>query len=478
MADEHPSGASGAFRRPFVEQVAFFRRKMGHLAPTRRWDDLTGAQHDTAFMVAGAQKAALLSDLAGSIDQAIAGAGTLETFTRDFNAAVDRHDWHGWTGEGTKGGRAWRVRTIYRTNAFTSYAAGRFAQLTAAGFKYWVYLHGGSRDPRPEHLNVFNGLILPPDHPFWEKHYPPSDWGCSCYVVGAFTLKQAQRLGGTKGAEALPDGWDKPLPATGEPAGIGKGWGYAPGASVAAAVSDAAKSWPAEVAEAFAAYAAKGETATADAAAIKVGSGAGRDETGADQSGGANGSVPPPPPTPPPPGGDGRGDAGGVVRSVADLTDRERQVFTGYTSGDHLKINGGLKSGTLTPEAAIIDAVLARAVFQETIVVYRGLGEEEAAALLAAAPAPGTVIREPIFGSTSRSPSVARRFMGRKPPPRLLLIIHLAQDSPALDIASISAHRRQREILLQRGTWMRVLRLDEANGTCEVEVGPDIGPQE
>lgn len=226
---------------------------MGNRVPTRRWDDLTGAQHDTAFMVAGAQKAELLTDLAASVDRAITEGKSLDAFRQDFAAAVDRHDWHGWTGEGTKGGRAWRTRTIYRTNTYTSYAAGRRAQLDAAGWKFWVYLHGGSKDPRPEHLNIFNGLILPPDHPFWATHYPPSDWGCSCYVVGARSIRGALRLGGIEG-KTLPEGWDKPDPATGEPPGVGKGWGYAPGASVAPAVATAAAkigSWDHQIAKAF-----------------------------------------------------------------------------------------------------------------------------------------------------------------------------------------------------------------------------------
>lgn len=250
---DHPSAISGAFRRPFPEQVAFFRQKMGRLVPTRRWDDLIGAAHDQAFMVAGAQKADLLADLAAAVDRAIADGTGLDAFQREFEAAVERHDWHGWTGEETKGGRAWRVRTIYRTNMRTSYAAGRLAQLRASNFPLWHYVHGGSRDPRPEHLLVFNGLALPPEHPFWETHYPPSDWGCSCYVIGARSARAVRRQGGDPDKQ-LPADWDQRLPATGEPAGIGRGWGYAPGRSVVAtvqALSDKAEQLPPQLASAL-----------------------------------------------------------------------------------------------------------------------------------------------------------------------------------------------------------------------------------
>jgi len=35
-SEQHPSSVSGALGRPFTEQVAFFRRKLGNQVPTRR----------------------------------------------------------------------------------------------------------------------------------------------------------------------------------------------------------------------------------------------------------------------------------------------------------------------------------------------------------------------------------------------------------------------------------------------------------
>ena len=248
----HPSAVSGVLRRPFAEQVAFFRRKLRKRVPTRRWDDLTGEAHDTAFMVAGAAKADLLTDLAAAVDKTLAEGLGIEAFRKDFRAIVARNGWTGWTGEGSVKGEAWRVKTILRTNAYTSYSAGRFAQLTEANWAFWVYRHGGSLEPRPQHL-AWNGLFLPPAHPFWTKFYPPSDWGCSCYVLGARSERGAIRLGGDP-AKKLPANWKVIDPKTGEPFGIGKGWGYAPGASVAQAVSTAAGkigSWDYRIAKAF-----------------------------------------------------------------------------------------------------------------------------------------------------------------------------------------------------------------------------------
>jgi hypothetical protein len=236
----------GTFGKPFKEAVAAFRLRLGNLVPTAKWDDLWQEQHDRAFMVAGATKADLLADLAAAVDKAISRGTSLEEFRADFRRIVEERGWHGWTGEGTKAGEAWRTRVIYRTNMRTSYAAGRMAQLIEGGFPLWVYRHGGSVEPRIIHLG-WDGLVLPPDHPFWATHAPPNGWGCSCYVVGARTFKGAQRLGGQPGKE-LPDGWQKLDPKTGAPVGIDKGWAYAPGRSVAqdivARVREKAKQLP------------------------------------------------------------------------------------------------------------------------------------------------------------------------------------------------------------------------------------------
>lgn len=221
---------AGVFRRPFAEQVAAFRLRLGNLVPTARWDDLRHNAHDRAFMVAGATKADLLADLGAAVDKAIAEGTGFEAFKGDFRAIVERHGWHGWTGEGTPKGEAWRMRTIYRTNMRTTYMAGRHAQLTEGRFKYWVYRHGGSVEPRLHHL-AWDGLVLPPDHPFWATHYPPNGWGCSCRVFGARSLAGAKRRGGDPSVE-LGEGWDRIDPKTGTPAGIGKGWDYAPGRTV------------------------------------------------------------------------------------------------------------------------------------------------------------------------------------------------------------------------------------------------------
>lgn len=222
---------TAAFNLPFAEQADFFRGKLK--LPTERWDDIKKSAHDRAFIVAGAQKADLLHDLQQAVQKAIDRGSGLEDFRKAFREIVQKHGWHGWTGEGTAAGEAWRTRVIFETNLLSSHAAGRYRQLTdpelLAQCPYWRYVHADFvTHPRVHHKAWGDArLTLRHDHPFWKTHYPPNGWGCRCRVVTVHAPGEGD-------ATEAPEGWDAINPKTGAPFGIDKGWDYAPGASVAA----------------------------------------------------------------------------------------------------------------------------------------------------------------------------------------------------------------------------------------------------
>ena len=213
-------------RLQFEEQLQSLRIRLGNQVPTEKWTDLWKAQHDRAFMVAGAAKADLLADLAGAVQGAIAGGQSIEWFRSQFDDIVAKHGW-AYTGE-----RNWRTRVIYQTNMATSYAAGRLAQLRDPELRrlkpYWMYNHNDSvLHPRPLHVS-WNGLTLPADHPWFKTHYPPNGWGCQCYIT-AVSESEARRRGGRITDTPPDNGAD---PDTGTPNGIDRGWDYMPGDTV------------------------------------------------------------------------------------------------------------------------------------------------------------------------------------------------------------------------------------------------------
>ena len=226
LADE------GTARLPFDEQIEFLRGKLN--VPTRAWTDLWQAQHDVAFVVAGAARDELLSDLRGAVDAAVAGGETLASFRKRFDGIVAMHGWD------YNGGRDWRTRVIYGTNLRTSYAAGRWQQLQAvkASRPYWRYRHSPiSATPREQHV-AWDGLVLRADNPWWRTNYPPNGWGCNCYVE-ALSEGDLKRLGkdGPDRAPALNArevtvGSGPGARTVEVPEGLDPGFAYAPGRSV------------------------------------------------------------------------------------------------------------------------------------------------------------------------------------------------------------------------------------------------------
>jgi len=234
-AEPAPAQAFG-FNTPFQAQIDYLVQKLR--LPTDRWDDIQGRAHDKAFIVAGAAKADLLADLHAELVQRATDGKGLEAFRKEFKAIVAKHGWTGWTGEGTKEGEAWRTRIIYQTNMATSYAAGRYAQMSdpevLALHPYWRYIHSdGVLNPRQQHL-AWHGLTLLASHPFWQTHFAPNGFGCQCRITSV--TRAEGEASARAGLGDPPDGWDKIDPATGEQVGIGKSFGYAPGASVKASL--------------------------------------------------------------------------------------------------------------------------------------------------------------------------------------------------------------------------------------------------
>lgn len=231
-----PLDLQGAFRKPFKEQQTFFRRKL--VLPSERWDDILRDQHDKAFIVAGATKADLVADLKGSIQKVIDEGKSIQWFRENFAQIVQKYGWADFTGSDTPGGVAWRTRTIYTTNLKTSYAAGRYAQMTDPDVlrarPYWRYRHRTIENPRLEHKS-WNDLVLPAQHPWFNTHYAPNGFGCNC-IIDAINERQLRALGKTSVDQPPNDGtYEHVVRATGElhtlPKGVQYGWDYTPGRS-------------------------------------------------------------------------------------------------------------------------------------------------------------------------------------------------------------------------------------------------------
>lgn len=219
------------FSQPFKEQIDYFTQK--RVKPTKAWTDAMRGIHDRAFVIAGAVDTAMLSDFQTAIAKAMTDGTGLDAFRKDFDRIVEQYGWK------YKGEHGWRTRVIFETNIRTSYMAGRLKQMrdpdVVRSRPFWEYRHGETRQPkvpRKAHL-AWHGKIYRHDDPWWEKHFPPNDWFCSC-GVRTLSLADLKRRGKT-GPDTAPGELFSPIidPVTGQltekPQGVGYGWDYQPG---------------------------------------------------------------------------------------------------------------------------------------------------------------------------------------------------------------------------------------------------------
>lgn len=213
----------------FREQIRFLREKRP--METNTWTDAMHGTHDRAFVIAGATDRAMLDDFQKALLETLP-TRDIKKFGRAFDELVEKYGWS------YNGGRDWRVRTIFETNVRTSYMAGRLAQMRDPDMvkarPYWQYVHADTRipvSPRKEHV-AWDGLVLAWDDPWWDTHYPPNGWKCSC---GVRPLSQAdlERLGKSGPDKAPPVTRSMQSRRDGSLVevtdGIEYGWDYQPG---------------------------------------------------------------------------------------------------------------------------------------------------------------------------------------------------------------------------------------------------------
>lgn len=77
-----------------------------------------------------------------------------------------------------------RAELLLRTHTFMAYQATRHEVMLAQmeALPYWQYISMDDEAVRDAHMRL-HGLMLPANHPFWQDHYPPWDYGCRCQVV-------------------------------------------------------------------------------------------------------------------------------------------------------------------------------------------------------------------------------------------------------------------------------------------------------
>lgn len=159
-----------------------------------------------AFTVSGIEEARVLAAVINSMDEAMEKGSSFATW-RDNLAPAEVEDF-----------QDHRLETIFRTNMQSAYNMGTLdaAQDIKETHPYLLYSAIIDDATRPTHA-ARDGVILPVDHPFWDKNTPPIDYNCRCEII-PIDQDEADSRGGrstTKEVDRLSS--DNPLP---------KAWNY------------------------------------------------------------------------------------------------------------------------------------------------------------------------------------------------------------------------------------------------------------
>lgn len=153
------------------------------------YDEIMHEAHSRVFTVAKITKIDLLNDIQKSLSEAYKEGQRFSEWQKDIRPLLAKKGWLGDvsvtnpnTGETKQiyvGSR--RLRRIFNTNMRVSIAKARYESQMNSYAQYFRYVAILDSRVRPNHKKL-HGLILPKTDKFWDKNYPPNDWGCRCKV--------------------------------------------------------------------------------------------------------------------------------------------------------------------------------------------------------------------------------------------------------------------------------------------------------
>lgn len=171
------------------------------------WRELSAEEYSRAFAVAQSAGYGIVGDLHREFKATIESQGTEQDFAERVLPILRRKGWLAGTGENV----ARRVQLIYDTNLRVARGAGQWQRYQKTS-RTFPYLRGVTardirvrRPPKSDSdHNAFDNIVLPFNHPFWSRWFPPLGFRCRCSVI-QMTRSQLARssFGVTSEAELM-----------------------------------------------------------------------------------------------------------------------------------------------------------------------------------------------------------------------------------------------------------------------------------
>ncbi len=184
------------------EIIDFHDRRM--VRPSFSWFDTSSHERAHFFTVAKALDLDLLIVLKTSIADALCKGWTFETWRRALLPSLAAIAWHRpRIVDDPLGLRApeeadftdvHRLQAIFRANMAIARSAGQWIRADRTKGSFDV-LYCGPAAVHACHQHVgWAGVLLPVEHPWWDHHWPPNGWGCTCSVRSVYWREKDKLL--------------------------------------------------------------------------------------------------------------------------------------------------------------------------------------------------------------------------------------------------------------------------------------------
>lgn len=170
-----PIGIDLRFDVPPEEAIDYFRRKK--IVSEEEFRELSDEAKQGAFAVSKLYREDLTQGFYDEILSAIENGTPERQVVKRLRSILD-----GQSGHAILSNR--RLETVVRTNMQLAYAVGRRSAQEEVRdiLPIWEYQAVGDDRTRPSH-RALDGIQYPADHVFWDRYYPPWDFGCRCTVI-------------------------------------------------------------------------------------------------------------------------------------------------------------------------------------------------------------------------------------------------------------------------------------------------------
>jgi len=187
-----------SFSLPPKEAIEYLEKKGYKL--TFNYKELMHEAHHKAFTVAKIQRLDLLADIKESIQKALKEGKSFNSWQKEIKPTLIKKGWWGKieainkkTGEIKQiTVNARRLQTIFYTNSRVAYQVQKAKKFYEdKNVEYLRYIAILDNKVRPSH-KAMHGVVLPKNHPFWEKNFPPNGWNCRCRVRAISKISEAR----------------------------------------------------------------------------------------------------------------------------------------------------------------------------------------------------------------------------------------------------------------------------------------------